>query len=149
MTDAQPDFREFVALCNEHKVEYVIVGGVALAFHGAPRFTGDLDVYVRATPENARRLVRALEIFGFHSAELTADALAQPDQIAHLGVRPVGLDLMTSITGVAEEEVFATAVAGTYGGVPVRFIGRPQFIQNKRASGRLKDLADLDAIGEA
>ena len=144
--EIQPDFKELLALFNEHKVEFLIVGGFALAFHGAPRFTGDLDVLVRPQPENARRALAALAAFGFNLPWLTADDFQAPDKVVQLGLPPVRIDLMTSISGVTWEEVVAHKVEGILGDIPVSYIGRDQFIANKRASGRKKDLADIEAL---
>lgn len=146
--DAQPDFRELLELFNEHEVEYLIVGGYALAFHGAPRFTGDMDILVRSVPPNGERICQALDAFGFGSLGLTPRDFQGPEKVVQLGVPPVRVDLITSLTGVTWEEVDAGGVAGAYGDVPVRYIGREQFITNKRATARQKDLADLEALGE-
>ena len=143
-----PDFRELLALLNVHNVEYVIVGGYALAFHGVPRYTGDLDILVKPVPGNAQQILAALEEFGFGSLGLTAEDFILPDQVVQLGVPPVRVDFITSLTGVPWMEVFAGRVAGRYGDVPVYFIGRDQFIANKRATGRKRDWADLEALGE-
>ncbi|MCX5801856.1 MAG: nucleotidyl transferase AbiEii/AbiGii toxin family protein [Candidatus Eisenbacteria bacterium] len=104
------DFKELLSLFNELRVDFVIVGGYALAFHGAPRFTGDLDVLVRPEPENARRIAEALERFGFKSAGLTAEDFLHPDRVIQLGVAPVRVDIMTSLTGVTSEEAFSGKV---------------------------------------
>jgi hypothetical protein len=126
----------------------MIVGGYALAFHGAPRFTGDLDVLVKPDPENAQRILTALEAFGFASVGLTSGDFSRPDQVVQLGVPPVRIDLITSLTGTSWDEAFAGKTAGSYGDVSVYYIGREQFIANKRATGRQKDLADLEMLGE-
>jgi hypothetical protein len=146
--EVQPDFKELLALFNDHRVSYVIVGGYALAFHGAPRFTGDLDILVKADHENAGRIVTALGVFGFASLGLTESDFDHPDQIIQLGVAPVRVDLITSITGLSWEDVFTSRVPSNYGDVPVNYIGREELILNKRAVGRAKDLADLEALGE-
>jgi hypothetical protein len=148
MMEVQPDFRELLALFNGHHVEYLIVGGYALAFHGAPRFTGDLDVLVKADPDNAQHIVAALDAFGFASLGLTASDFARPDQVVQLGVAPVRIDLITSLTGVSWDEALAGRTAGSYGDIPVYYIGREQLIANKRATGRNRDLADLEMLGE-
>ena len=145
--EVQPDFRELLALFNEHKVEYLIVGAYALAYHGAPRFTGDIDVYVRPSVENAARIVEALAAFGFGSLGLEADDFQKPDRVVQLGVPPVRIDLITSITGVSWEQADAGKVPGKYGDVDVHYLGRSQYVQNKRAMGRKKDLADIEALG--
>ena len=146
--EVQPDFRELLALFNDHRVSYVIVGGYALAFHGAPRFTGDLDIFVKPDHENASHIVTALNAFGFASLGLTAADFEAPDQVIQLGVPPVRVDLITSITGLSWEAVFASRVPSDYGGIPINYIGREELILNKRAVGRAKDLADLEALGQ-
>ncbi len=146
--EVQPDFRELLASLNAYGVDYVIVGAHALAFHGVPRYTGDLDIYVRADLENAHRIMTALEEFGFGSVGLTESDFSAPDKVVQLGYPPVRVDLMTSLTGVAWSEVFAHKVAGKYGDLSVNYIGRQELVANKRACGRKKDLADLEALGE-
>ena len=146
--EVQPDFRDLFALLNEHKVEYLIVGGYALAFHGAPRYTGDIDIFVQPHPENARRILRVLAAFGFQFPNLTADDFQSPNKVVQLGVPPVRVDLITSITGVSWEEAAASKEPGYFGDIPVHYIGREQYIANKRATGRKKDLADIEALGE-
>jgi hypothetical protein len=144
----QPDFKELLELFNAHRVDYLIVGGYALAYHGAPRFTGDLDLFVRPTPENAARILAALTGFGFGPLDLTPRDFTSPDRVIQLGLPPIRIDLLTSITGVSWQEAEAGRVRGSYGDVPVNFIGRDQFVANKRATGRHRDLADLEALGE-
>jgi hypothetical protein len=146
--EVQPDFRDLLALLNEHKVEYLIVGGYALAFHGAPRFTGDIDILVRPSQENARRVLQAIAAFGFEFPTLTVDDFQNPNQVVQLGVPPVRIDLITSLTGVSWEEADSSKVVGHFGDVNVHYIGREQFIANKRATGRKKDLSDIEALGE-
>ena len=146
--EAQPDFKELLALFNEQEIEYIIVGAYALAFHGAPRFTGDIDIYVRPTQDNATRIIRALSFFGFGSLGLKAEDFQKPEQVVQLGVPPVRIDLITSITGVTWEQADSGKVAGKYGDVDVHYLGRDQYARNKRATGRKKDLADLEALGE-
>jgi len=147
--EPQRDFRELLELFNDRHVEYLIVGGYALAFHGAPRFTGDLDIFVKAEASNANRIMTALEAFGFGSIGLTASDFERPDQIVQLGVPPVRIDLITSISGVSWEEAWAGRVTGRYGDTPVQYIGREQFVANKRATGRTKDVADIEVLDEA
>ncbi len=146
--EVQPDFRELLALFNEQKVEYIVVGAYALAYHGAPRFTGDIDIYVHPSPDNAARIIQALELFGFGSLGLKATDFQNPDQVVQLGVPPVRIDLITSITGVSWEEATAGKVSGAYGDVQAYYLGRDEYAKNKRATGRKKDLADLEALGE-
>jgi hypothetical protein len=146
--EIQQDFKELLELFNKHKVEYVVVGGYALAFHGAPRYTGDMDILVNPDAINAGRIIAALEDFGFGSVGLTATDFESPNQIIQLGVPPVRVDIITSITGVSWEDAFSTRAQGKYGDTQVNFIGREQFLLNKRTLGRKKDLADLEALGE-
>ncbi len=146
--ETQPDFRELLELFSVYRVEHLIVGGYALAFHGAPRFTGDLDIFVKPDASNAQRILAALKAFGFAAMGLTQSDFENPDQVIQLGMPPVRIDLITSLTGVSWDEAWAGRTAGTYGEVPVYYIGREQFIANKRATGRMKDLADLEMLGE-
>lgn len=146
--EVQPDFRDLLELLNENGVEYLIVGGYALAFHGAPRFTGDIDVFVRPSPKNAERILNALTAFGFSFSNLDVDDFQTPGRVVQLGVPPVRVDLITSISGVTWEQAQAHRQPAVFGDVPVAYIGRAEFVANKRASGRKKDLADLEALGE-
>ena len=146
--EIQADFRDLLASFNAHKVDYIIVGAYALAFYGAPRYTGDIDIYVKPDPENAQRIMAALDEFGFGSVELSAADFEVPDKVIQLGVPPIRVDMVTSITEVSWDDAFSGRVEGKYGDVPVHYIGREHFILNKRALGRKKDLADLEALGE-
>jgi hypothetical protein len=146
--EVQPDFRDLLELFNKHEVEYVIVGGYALAFHGAPRFTGDIDLHVRPTTANATRILAALADFGFGSLDLSAEDFETPGRVVQLGVPPIRVDIMSRISGVSWQEADDGKVAGRYGAVPVHYLGREQYVANKRATGRMKDLADLEALGE-
>ncbi len=142
----QKDLREFIGSLNFQRVEYVIVGGFALAFHGRPRYTGDLDILVRTTAENAARLESVIRGFGFASTGLSARDFLAPDQVVQLGRPPNRIDLFTSITGVSFDEAWEQRVAGELDGIPVFFIGREAFIRNKKAAGRTQDQSDLEAL---
>lgn len=146
--EIHPDFNELLKLFAAFQVEYVIVGGYALAFHGAPRYTGDLDLLVHANPDNGLRIVRALQEFGFEESNLAASDFGEAGRFVRLGHPPVRIDLLTSISGVSWETVYANREIGKYGDLDVSFIGRSDFVANKRASGRTKDLADIEALGE-
>jgi hypothetical protein len=146
--EAQQDFRELLASFIAHKVSYIVVGAHALAFHGAPRFTGDMDILVRPDARNARRIIAAIGEFGFASLGLTVEDFAKPGRVVQLGVAPVRIDIVTSLTGVSWKEAAAGREIGSYGDLKVYYLGRRQFARNKRAVGRKKDLADLEAIGE-
>ena len=141
-----PDFDEFLGSLTAHGVEFVVVGAYALAFHGAPRFTGDLDILIRPTLENAGRLLAALAAFGFPATELTPEAIADHRRMLEMGVPPLQIHVMSTISGVGWDDAWSDSVEGSLGHHSVRFLGRATFIRNKRASGRAKDLADIDAL---
>ncbi|MBK5296972.1 MAG: hypothetical protein JJE40_07435 [Vicinamibacteria bacterium] len=146
--DLAPDFDEFCALLTAREVEFVIVGAHALAFHGAPRFTGDLDILVRPTEENGRRVLAAIADFGFPAAPLTAADIAGGTKVIEMGVAPVQIHVMSQIDGVTWDDVWGGREVGSFGPRAVAFIGREAFLRNKRAAGRPKDLADVDALRE-
>lgn len=140
------DWHEFIELLNSHAVDYVIVGAWARTLHGVPRSTGDIDFFVRASPENASRLMRALDQFGFGSAGIKPEDFLTPNHVVQLGVEPYRIDIITGISGVSFEEAWKDRVPGEIDGVPVAFLSLRLFKQNKQAAGRAKDLADLDAL---
>jgi hypothetical protein len=142
----QRDLREFIELLNSHGVDFVIVGGYAVAFHGHPRFTGDIDVLLRPSPENPRRVLDVLGAFGFSDLQLDEAALVTPAQVIQLGRPPNRIDLLTSISGVAFDEAWSSSSSGNLDGVPVHFLGREALFKNKLASGRAKDLADVEEL---
>lgn len=146
--EVQKDFRDLLALLNDHEVKFMIVGGYALAFHGAPRFTGDIDVFIKPDTENAQRVIDALADFGFKSLDLSPGDFQNPNKVVQLGVPPVRIDLITSISGVTWDEANSAKESGYFGDIPVYYIGKTQFIDNKRSTGRRKDLADIEALGE-
>jgi hypothetical protein len=146
--DLAPDFSEFCALLNARAVEFVIVGAHALAFHGAPRFTGDLDILVRPTEENGARLLAAVAEFGFPTTLVTPADIPIGRKIIEMGIPPVQIHVMSQIDGVTWEDVWASRVTGPFGSDQVAFIGRKEFLRNKRAAGRPKDLADIEALRE-
>jgi hypothetical protein len=124
----------------------VIVGAYALALHGAPRFTGDLDVFVRPTPENGSRVLEAVSAFGFPTAHLQPQDVISADRILEMGVEPVQIRVMSAISGVSWEEAWGDHLAAPCGRQVVPFLSREMFLRNKRAAGRPKDLADIDAL---
>ena len=139
------DFKEFAELLNAHRVEYLVVGGYALAAHGHPRYTGDIDFWISPTAANIDALLLALRDFGFASAGLTATDF-QPDIVIQLGHPPRRIDLLTQIDGVQFESCWLRRESVEVDGVTLPFIGLDDFKANKLASGRLKDLADLEAL---
>ena len=149
MADPQRDFEELLKFFNSRDARAVIVGAHAVAFHAKPRYTKDLDVLVESSVENARRILDALKDFGFENVGLEIEDFTEPGRIIQLGYPPNRIDLMTSIDGVAFSEVWTGRVEGKYGNTKVFFIGRPELIRNKRASGRPQDLADLSWLEKA
>lgn len=144
--DLAPDFDEFIASLTARGVEFLVVGAYALAFHGAPRFTGDLDVLVRPTLDNAARLLTALESFGFSVEELTPEVVVERRRMLKMGTPPVQIHVMSTISGVEWDEAWADRIQGPLGRHAIYFIGRDTFLRNKRAAARPKDLADIDAL---
>jgi hypothetical protein len=140
------DFSDLVTALNAESVDYVVVGAWAMAAHGVPRFTGDLDVFYGATPENAARLVNALAAFGFRSADFSVESLLEPETVHYIGHPPIRIDFLNAISGVEFREARAGAVLREVNGVKVPFLGLQSLIANKRSAGRPKDLADLAAL---
>jgi len=140
------DLREFLALLNSNGVEYLVVGAFAVAFHGFPRYTGDLDLLVRPTAENAERILRTLAEFGFGKAGIEAADLRSPGMVIQLGVAPNRIDLLTAISAVTFEEAWATRNEATLEGIATHFIGRESLIRNKEHTGRAKDLGDAEEL---
>lgn len=140
------DFIEMLsALCGEG-AEFLLVGAYALAVHGHPRATGDLDLWVRPDPGNAARVLQALRRFGAPLENLGAADLARPDTVVQIGVQPVRIDLLTAIDGVEFAEAWSARVTARIEGLEVPVIGRQHLIRNKRATGRTRDLADAEAL---
>jgi hypothetical protein len=137
------DFVEMLAALSAAGADYLVVGAYALAAHGRPRATGDLDLLVRATPENARRVWVALQTFGAPLGDLTLDDLTSSDLVYQIGVAPTRIDLLTGLTGVGFDEAWASRVTLALEGVEIPIIGRDALIRNKRALGRPRDLADV------
>jgi hypothetical protein len=140
------DFKEFIESLNANQVRYLVIGGYAVALHGYPRFTKDLDIWIDRTPDNAARLVQALFDFGFGSLGLQDADFLEADQIIQLGYAPNRIDLLTSTPGVDFEVCFAEKLQMQISGVLVNFIDLENLKKNKKASGRLQDLADLEKL---
>lgn len=146
---ATKDFEELFAVFLSKGVRFVVVGAHALAHHAKPRYTKDLDVLVEPSPDNAERIVAALEEFGFGGLGVSRSDFEEPGRILQLGAPPNRIDLMTRIDGVTFEEVWASRSEGSYGQVTVPFIGFEALVRNKTASGRPQDLADLETLKRA
>jgi predicted nucleotidyltransferase len=140
------DLREFIELLNSRGVDYVVVGAHSLAFHGRPRYTGDLDILVRPTNDNAAKLVGLLREFGFSEAGFKEADLIEPGQVIQLGRPPNRIDLLTNLSGLTVDEAFTDKLEAVIDGLPVFVLSKENLIRNKRAVGRLQDLADLDDL---
>jgi len=140
------DFKEFIQSLNANKVRYLVVGGYAVAMHGYPRYTKDLDIWIEMSVQNASNLIKALDQFGFSSVQLVQADFLIPDQIIQLGYPPSRIDLLTSLPGVTFEDCYIKRVTEVIDEVPVEFIDLVHLIENKKASGRHQDLADLENL---
>ncbi len=141
-----PDFREFIQSLNDNQVRYLVVGGYAVAFHGNPRYTKDLDVWIEMTPENATRVVMALKQFGFESLGLKEGDFLVPDQILQLGFPPNRIDVHNTLEGVDFSECYAARIQAKMDGMAVNLVDLENLKKNKRACGRHQDLADLENL---
>ncbi|MDQ7816526.1 MAG: DUF6036 family nucleotidyltransferase [Melioribacteraceae bacterium] len=140
------DYKELLRLLNENQVEYLVIGAFALGFHGAPRNTGDIDIWIRISKENAKRMIATLEVFGFSSLGFKEEDFLEKDSIIQLGVPPVRIDILTSITGVEFEDAYNNRCILKSDGISINYLSKEDFIKNKKTSGRLKDLADIERI---
>jgi hypothetical protein len=141
--DLTPDFKEFIQLLNAHNVQYLVVGGYAVALHGYPRNTKDIDIWLWLDAANADKLLEALDDFGFGSLGLTADDFLVPDQIIQLGYPPARIDLITTLPGIDFATCYQSRLEIQVDEVTVNFIDLENLKRNKRASGRPQDIADL------
>jgi hypothetical protein len=140
------DFREFIELLNSNHVKYLVVGGYALALHGHPRYTKDMDIWILIHPENAKSVLKALHEFGFSQQELSEQDFLTPGNVIQLGYPPHRIDILTQATGVNFEECYTTRISLAIDGLMVNFIDIENFKKNKQAVGRLQDLADLENL---
>ena len=142
------DFVDLLRAFVDHDVRFLVVGAYALGVHGRPRATGDLDVWIDATPPNAARVMVALAEFGAPLADITAADFARPGIVFQMGLPPGRIDVLTELTGVAFADAWPGRVRAPFGPVEVDVIGREAFISNKRATGRAKDLGDVESLGD-
>jgi len=140
------DFKEFLKLLNSHGVRYLLVGGYAVVFHGYVRSTGDMDIWVATDAENAASLAAAVREFGFAGAEVTPSLFQEEGRTIRMGVPPVRLEIFTGLSGVDFDECYAERNTMDIDGIPVSLISLRHLKANKRAAGRLKDLADLESL---
>jgi hypothetical protein len=140
-------FARFIALLKSTGVRYLLVGGHAVAFHGYPRFTGDIDFFVEVSPDNAARLEQVLQAFGFGGVGIGLEDFLEPGNVIQLGRPPNRIDLLTSIDGVLFQEAWPNRVQASLDGLPVCILSKPDLLRNKQASNRPQDRADLDRLG--
>jgi hypothetical protein len=142
------DFREFVTLLNEAGVKYLIVGGYAVAYHGYPRYTGDLDIWIWIEDENVSKVLRSIHAFGFASVNLQLTDLKTPASVIQLGYPPFRIDIMTSVDGLEFEGCYARKEDIDIDGLNISFLDFNSLIENKKSTGRLQDLADVEKLLE-
>ena len=142
----EADLREFIELLNALKVRYIVVGAFAVAYHGYPRYTGDIDLFIERSSENAQAIVNAIQQFGFGDLGLSTENFLQEDQVIQLGVAPNRIDLLTFLSGVEFQEAWITRVQGEIAGLSVPIISKELLKKNKAASGRSQDIADLEYL---
>jgi len=140
------DFKEFLKLLNEKGVKYLLIGGYAVGYHGYPRATNDMGVWVAIHPDNAERIVQALKEFGFDQPELTPGLFLQENKIIRMGHPPMRLEISTGISGVEFDDCYGNRIVDDFDGITVSIIDLPHLKMNKKAAGRLKDLADLENL---
>ena len=142
-----PDFVDLLRAFAAADVRFLIVGAYALGFHGRPRATGDLDVWIEASEENAPRVMRALAAFGAPLLDISEADFAREGNVYQIGLPPGRIDILTQLTGLAFDEAWPERARGRFGDIDVAFIGRDAFIRNKKATGRIKDLGDIEDLG--
>ena len=140
------DFKEFLSLLNAHGVEYLLIGGYAVGYYGYPRATQDLDIWIARSPDNAARMVSALREFGFDTADLSAGLFLQDQKIVRMGIPPIRIEVLMGISGVSFGECYAERRVDTLDGVAVSLISLEHLKANKKASGRHRDLDDLEHL---
>jgi len=140
------DFREFLKLLNLHEVKYLLIGGFAVGYHGYPRATGDMDIWIAVSPENADKMLNVLKSFGFNIPELNIDLFLKKRQVIRMGMPPIRIEVLTDISGVSFDECYERRVNDFIDGISVRIISSEYLKINKKASGRLKDLNDLEYL---
>ncbi|HKP82261.1 MAG TPA: hypothetical protein VJT69_09590 [Pyrinomonadaceae bacterium] len=142
----EKDLREFIELLNALDVRYMVVGAFAVAYHGHPRYTGDIDLFIDRTAENVDRLMQVIQKFGFGDLDLSVADFLQEDQVMQLGISPNRIDLLTFLSGISFQEAWATREYGEIDGLNVPFISKEMLKRNKAATGRTRDLADLEQL---
>lgn len=144
----EKDFIDFIELLNQHQVEYMVVGAHALAFHGRPRHTGDLDIWIKPSHENADKMVDVLNDFGFGSLKLSKNDFLRENYVTQLGYPPLRIDILNSISGVEFDEAYKGRILGQHDDLKISFINITDFITNKRSTGRAKDIGDIESFNK-
>jgi hypothetical protein len=141
-----PDFKDFLKLLNEERVEYLLVGGYAVGFHGYPRATKDMDIWVAISPENADRLVRVFCRFGFSPKTISPAHFLNEKKVVYIGIEPFRIDVIMSLSGLSFSECYSKKIEYIYEGIKIKLIDLEHLKCNKRAAGRLRDLADVEEL---
>jgi hypothetical protein len=149
MVKLPPDFKEFLSLLHTHRVKYLLVGGYAVAAHGYPRFTGDMDVWIQTNTVNAENVLKVCREFGFDVLNLRVELFTDPKQMTRMGHPPLRIEILNSVSGLSFDAAWENRISEVWDGVPVFLISLEDLRTNKLASGRLKDLADLENLPES
>ena len=142
----EQNFEEFVRLLNEFKVRYLIVGAYAVGFHAEPRNTGDLDIWIEPVEENADKMMNVLQAFGMEGLTITVEDFLSPEVVIQLGVPPVRIDILTTLSGLSFPEAYQARLTGKFGSTTMEFISLDDLIKNKEATGRARDIADVELL---
>ena len=149
MVKLPPDFKEFLSLLHTHRVDYLLVSVYAVAAHGYPRFTGDMDVWIQTNTENAENVLKVCREFGFDVPNLRVELFTDPKQMTRMGHPPLRIEILNSVSGLTFDLAWENRISEVWDEVPVSLISREDLRTNKRASGRLKDLADLENLPDS
>jgi hypothetical protein len=144
----EQDFIDFIQFLNDNEVKYMVVGAYALSLHGRPRNTGDLDIWIKPDKENARKMVQVIKDFGFETLNLSEVDFLRKNYVTQLGYPPLRIDILNSVTGINFDEAYQEKVEIVIDNLKISFIGENDFIKNKQAVGRAKDLGDIDALNK-
>jgi len=144
--DLNQDFKEFIELLNLHKVKYIVVGGYAVGFHGYPRYTGDIDLWIAISKENTDKIIEVLNEFGFQTLSLVAEDFQKEDLVIQFGYEPNRIDILTSVTGLNFDECFNESIIANFENLIIRFLDLKNLKKNKLLTGRQKDLGDIENL---
>lgn len=142
----EKDFIDFIELCNTHNVEYLVVGGLAVVVHGYPRFTGDIDIWMKMTEENADKMLSVIKDFGLASLKITKEDLLKENGVIQFGVRPVRVDIMNELAGLDFDEAYVKRKEVIWENIKINFIGLKELLVSKKVAGRKQDEADIQKL---